>query len=161
MPAALAGGHVFLCVTTSLRSRVLTVTSLLDQIGEGSYGECQQAIGVLRATARRLERELRQSHSSEEKVFSDPWLRSRPDAQARLDDLSREHRRLGKALREFQKHLNNFNNTGNAQPLLAAGKELVRSLLAHVGREEEELLRLLASEPAPALPRRLPRRAAA
>ncbi|MBI4467624.1 MAG: hemerythrin domain-containing protein [Acidobacteria bacterium] len=122
-----------------LRQHLEEWEAALRQATGSSYGQCQQAVSVLRDLCQVFEHELRHHIREEETVFYPAVEYRLPRLRALLGELRHEHDVFRQAFEEFRRELLHFNATGELRRLLPLGRELVGLLRQHVDREEREL----------------------
>lgn len=104
-----------------------------------SYGECQQAVSVLRDMCRYCEHELQHHIREEEETLYAAAEVRLPRLQALVEELRHEHDIFRQTFDDFRRELQHFNNTGTLGRLPRLGTEVIGLMRQHMQREEREL----------------------
>jgi len=138
--------HNLLQEHATLRARLQEWDGALHQASGTSYEQCQEALRILRNLCRVFEHQIRHHFREEETVLYAAVEFRFPRLRAFLGELRHEHDVVRQVFDEFHRELIHFNASGDLRHLPQLGRELIRTLLAHIDREEFELHPLILRE---------------
>lgn len=148
-PAAASGREILeelLEEHARLRDRLRDWDAALSQTIGSTYSQSQHAVNVLRELCRFMEHQSRHHFHQEETVLYAAIEYKLPRLRGLVGELRHDHDVFRQAFEDFRRELIHFNATGELRHLPRLGRELVRLLRHHVGREERELHPLLLQE---------------
>ena len=122
-----------------LRQRLLNWEAALNQAAAGNYGQCRQAVHVLREVGWYLEHHTPLHFRLEEQALYPVAAVRLPWCRALVDELCAEHSTIRESFERFRSELAHFNSSGDLRELTRLGRELIRIVRRHVEREEDEL----------------------
>lgn len=130
----------------TLRDRLREWSAALNQAADGSYGQCQHAVTILRGVCQFLEYETMHHFREEETALYAAVRQKLPRLRDLVTELQDEHDVVRQGLEEFRRRLAHFNTSGEVSDLPSRGQELISRLRQHMEREERELHPVVVSE---------------
>jgi len=122
-----------------LRERLREWSAALNQAADGSYGQCQHAVTILRGVCQCLEHETGHHFREEETALYAAVRQRLPRLGDLVAELQDEHDVIRQGLEEFRRRLAHFNTSGEVGDLPRRGQELIGRLRQHMDREEKDL----------------------
>jgi hemerythrin-like domain-containing protein len=123
----------------TLRDRLLEWAAALNQVTDGSYGQCQHAVSILGGVCEFLEYEATHHFREEEMALYAAARQKLPRLRTLVAELQDEHDLIRQGLEEFRRRLAHFNTSGDVSDLPRRGQELIGRLRQHMDREEKDL----------------------
>jgi len=132
--------------TRTLRGKLDSIRELLTILRKGSYADCVEAIGGLRAALRALETEESGRFYREEMKLCAALHASSADFKTLMEELAKDREAVRQDFAECRKALGAFNKRGVSGPLLIATDRLAKTLSLRLDRQAQELMPALERE---------------